>query len=162
MTLMHRPVTADDIELICSFPRDAQELFYMFPKAHYPLTPAQLSAAVAQRFESNVFELDGAVVGFANFYRAERGGICCIGNVIVASGARGKGVAAFIVQTMTQLAFEHYAASEVQIACFNENTAGLLLYPRLGFSPFSIEERTAGDNRRVALIQMKKVRSSAL
>ncbi|MBT2294038.1 GNAT family N-acetyltransferase [Pseudomonas fluorescens] len=159
MTLRHRPVMADDIKTICSFPQDARELFYMFPKAQYPLTEAQLSDAINQRFDSTVFERGNNVVGFANFYRAEKGGVCCIGNVIVAQQARGKGVASFIVKTMTALAFDRYDASEVQISCFNENTAGLLLYPKLGFLPFAIEERSALDNRRSALIHMSCVRA---
>ncbi|WP_237886461.1 GNAT family N-acetyltransferase [Pseudomonas sp. PGPR40] len=157
MKLKHRPVKADDIKTICGFPQNAQELFFMFPKAHYPLTEAQLIAAITQRFDSTVVEIDGAIVGFANFYRAERNGVCCIGNVIVSPTARGKGVATFIVETMTRLAFERYEANEVQISCFNENTAGLLLYPRLGFVPFAIEERPSLGNGRSALIQMTLV-----
>lgn len=156
MTLQHRPVTADDIPTICSFPLDARELFYMFPKAQYPLTETQLSDAIAQRSDSTVIERENTVVGFANFYRAETSGACCIGNVIVAQEARGKGVATFIVETMTALAFERYHATEVQISCFNENTAGLLLYPKLGFVPFSIEERVSVGGGRSALIHMTR------
>lgn len=159
MILRHRPVKSDDIKTICSFPLDARELFYMFPKAQYPLTEVQLSNAIAQRFDSTVFEIGNNAVGFANFYRAEMGGVCCIGNVIVAQQARGKGVATFVVETMTALAFDRYGATEVQISCFNENTAGLLLYPKLGFVPFSIEERIASDNRRSALIHMSRSRA---
>ncbi|MGX9570979.1 GNAT family N-acetyltransferase [Pseudomonas viciae] len=160
MILRHRPVKADDIKTICSFPLNAQELFYMFPKAQYPLTEAQLSNAITQRFDSTVVETEGRVVGFANFYRAETGGICCIGNVIVAQEARGKGVATFLVETMTALAFDRYNATQVQISCFNENTAGLLLYPKLGFLPFAIEERISADNRRTALIHMSRALDS--
>lgn len=154
MSLQHRPVTRDDIPMLCSFPQGASELFYMFPKAHYPLTVAQLAEAIDQRFESTVVELNGALVGFANFYRAEPGGVCCIGNVIVAPNARGQGVASYLVRLMTRIAFERYNACEVQISCFNVNTAGLLLYPRLGFIPYGIEERRAPDGSRVALVQM--------
>ncbi|WP_119144403.1 GNAT family N-acetyltransferase [Pseudomonas reidholzensis] len=154
MILQHRPVKADDIKTICSFPLNARELFYMFPKAQYPLTEAQLSNAIAQRSDSTVVETENSVVGFANFYRAETGGVCCIGNFIVAQEARAKGVATFIVETMTALAFDRYDATEVQISCFNENTAGLLLYPKLGFVPFAVEERMSLDSRRSALIHM--------
>ncbi|MBZ9780366.1 GNAT family N-acetyltransferase [Pseudomonas sp. REP124] len=156
MNLHHRPVTADDVKAICGFPQNAQELFFMFPKAQYPLTEEQLNAAISQRFDSTVFELNGDIVGFANFYRAERQGVCCVGNVIVPPHARGKGVATFIVETMTALAFERYEAREVQISCFNENTAGLLLYPKLGFCPFAIEERVSPRGSRTALIHMKR------
>jgi len=158
MNLKHRPVKADDVKTICGFPQGVQELYFMFPKAEFPLTEAQMSAAISQRFDSTVFEADGVIVGFANFYRAERQGICCIGNVIVAPSARGKGVARFIVETMTEFAFERWEVQEVQLSCFNENTAGLLLYPTLGFVPFDIEERTSPGGGRTALIHMRRSR----
>ncbi|MGJ7550517.1 N-acetyltransferase family protein [Pseudomonas alloputida] len=156
MQLAHRPVHPGDIPAICCFPQGPDELFYMFPKAAYPLTPEQLSDAIAQRSGSTVVEGDGLVLGFANFYKAEHGGICALGNVVVAPAARGQGVARYLVQCMVDLAREQFAAREVWVSCFNHNTAGLLLYPQLGFVPFGIEERQAPDGRRVALVQMKQ------
>lgn len=46
MILQYRPVTAADIKNHLQLSLNAQELFYMFPKAQYPLTEAQLSNAV--------------------------------------------------------------------------------------------------------------------
>ena len=159
MELQHRPVKAEDFQTICSFPLGVKELFFMFPKAQYPLTEDQLAGAIAQRFDSTV-ALDGTrVVGFANFYKADNGGVCCIGNVIVAQGMRGKGVATFLVEAMTALAFERHDASEVQLSCFSENTAGLLLYPKLGFTPFAVEERVSWEGGRTALIHMTRCRA---
>ena len=159
MKFQHRPVQADDIRTICGFPLGERELFFMFPKAQYPLTEAQLSGAIAQRFDSTVVESGGRVVGFANFYRADTGWVCCIGNVIVAKEARGQGVASFLVETMIALAFERHDATEVQLSCFNENTAGLLLYPKLGFVPFAVEERASWEGGRTALIHMTRRRA---
>jgi len=98
----------------------------MFPKAQYPLTETQLSNAIAQRFDSAVVDTENGVVGFANFYRVETGGVCCIGNVVVAREARGNGVATFIVDTMTALAFDRMtpqrcrslASMKIQQACY--------------------------------------------
>ena len=157
MILSHRPARTADIPAICCFPQGPDELFYMFPKATYPLTPGQLSEAIAQRSCSTIVEGDGMILGFANFYKAERDGICALGNVVVAPGARGRGVARYLVQSMIALAREEFSACEVWVSCFNHNTAGLLLYPQLGFVPFGIEERQAPDGQRVALIQMKLV-----
>ncbi|MBV6287033.1 GNAT family N-acetyltransferase [Pseudomonas aegrilactucae] len=158
--LTHRPVRSDDIALICTFAQTAQELFYMFPKAQFPLTPEQLHAAIEQRSDSTVVEYQGRVVGFANFYRCEHQGVCALGNVVVAPAARGLGVARYLVQALTALAFDRHSALEVQVSCFNDNTAGLLLYPQLGFVPFAIAERQAPDQRRVALVQMRRLRSA--
>lgn len=157
MHLRHRPVQPSDIPAICCFPQGPDELFYMFPKATYPLTPEQLSDAIAQRSGSTVVEGNGAVLAFANFYKAEHGGVCALGNVVVAPSARGLGVARYLVTAMNELARQQYSAREVWVSCFNHNTAGLLLYPQLGFTPFGIEERQAWDGTRVALMQMKQV-----
>jgi ribosomal protein S18 acetylase RimI-like enzyme len=155
MHLTYRPVSAEDVPTICAFPQTPQELFFMFPKAQYPLTEDQLHASIAQRSDSTVVEGDGCVLAFANFYTFERNGICAIGNVIVSPKARGRGIAKFLLQTMVGLAFERHRAREVQLSCFNENTAGLLLYPQLGFVPYGVEERLAPDGRRVALINLR-------
>lgn len=152
--LKHRPYSKSDLETICSFPQDEEELFYFYPKAMYPLTPEQLQSAIEQRSDSTVVECDGVVVGFAIFYRWESG-TCCIGNVVVAPRARGKGVAKYLIQTMISLASSRHAATVVQIACFNQNTSGLLLYTKLGFEPFGIEVRQAPNGKRAALIHMR-------
>lgn len=152
--LHHRPFSNDDLQAVCSFPRDAEELFFFYPKAAYPLTPEQLKHAIDQRSDSTVVIRDSKVVGFANFYRWDNG-ICCIGNVAVAPAARGQGVAKYLIQTMIALADARHSATVVQISCFNHNTAGLLLYSKLGFEPFDIEECETPDGRRTALIHMR-------
>lgn len=152
--LQHRHVSDSDLQVICSFPQGEEELFYFYPKAMYPLTPEQLQIAIRQRSDSTVVECNGVVVGFANFYRWHNG-TCCIGNVVVAPSARGKGVAQFLIQTMIDLASIEHLATCVEISCFNHNAAGLMLYTKLGFEPFAIEERKDPDGRRVALIHMR-------
>jgi ribosomal protein S18 acetylase RimI-like enzyme len=42
-----------------------------------------------------------------------------------------------------------------EISCFNQNTAGLLLYKKFGFEPFDIEERKDPNGQRTALIHMR-------
>ena len=150
----HRPAERRDLEVICAFPQSETELFYFHPRAQYPLTLRQLEAAVEQRVDSTVVERDGNVVGFANFYRWNDG-VCCIGNLVVAPSARGQGVARYLVETMVGLARSRHGAHEVRIPCFNENTAGLLLYSGLGFVPFAVEERAGPDGARMGLIHMR-------
>jgi ribosomal protein S18 acetylase RimI-like enzyme len=156
--MIHRPATELDLRIVCGFAQDAQELFFFFPKAQFPLTPQQLSQAVAERADATVVELDGQVAAFANFYRWEMGGRCSIGNVIVAPSARGQGVARYLMEQMTNLALTKYRAREVTVSCFNQNVAGLLLYPTLGFEPFAVEERADQQGKRVALIHMRLTR----
>ena len=160
MTLTHRPVDEKDIQVICSFPQSEDELFFLFPNAAFPLAPSQLQDAIAQRSDSTVVEFGGEVVAFANFYRWEAGGCCSIGNVIVSPATRGRGVGHYLIEKMIGLAFSKHQATEVTVSCFNQNIAGLLLYPKLGFQPYGIEERQDKRGNRVALIHMRLPRNA--
>lgn len=160
MLLSHRPVAELDIPLICGFPQSEDELFFMFPKASYPLLPAQLQEAIVQRSDSTVVELDGRVVGFANFYRWETGGRCSIGNVIVSPAARGRGVCRYLIEQMIRVAFARHQAAEVTVSCFHQNVAGLLCYAKLGFEPYAVEARKDKKGSRVALIHMRLARAA--
>jgi len=137
-------------------PLDARELFYMFPRANWPLTPVQLQDAIAVRSDSTVFILDEQVSGFANFYQWEQGGSCTIGNVVVASSVRRKGLGTYIVNTMCNLALHHHCAREIHISCFNMDTPALLLYTRLGFSPCAVEPRIDKSGNAIALIHLRR------
>ena len=157
----HRPVTDADRPALCALPRTPKELYYCFPRAQFPLTPEQLRAAIDQRSDSTVVELDGRVVALANFYQWAEGGTCAIGNVMVAADVRRRGVASYLMKVMCALAFDKHQAAEVKVSCFNHNTAGLLLYPRLGFTPCAIEERRDQTGAPVALIHLRLPRDIA-
>lgn len=120
----------------------------------------QLSEAIRQRFESTVLLAGTDVVGFANFYRCEPGKSCSIGNVILSSRVRGKGAGKYLIETMTAIAFDKYKVRQVEISCFNQNLVGLLFYTKLGFIPYSIEERLDPNLQRVALIHMRLERKN--
>ncbi|MHB8179647.1 MAG: GNAT family N-acetyltransferase [Acidithiobacillus ferrivorans] len=106
MPLTHRPVDEKDIQIICGFPQSEDELFFLFPKAEFPLSSSQLRDAIAQRSDSTVVELGGEVIAFANFYRWESGGRCSIGNVIVSPAARGRGVGRYLIEQMIACFFK--------------------------------------------------------
>lgn len=157
-SLTHRPVGESDLEVICGFPQTEAELFFLFPSASFPLRPAQLREAIAQRADATVVEWAGAVVAFANFYQWKTGGSCAIGNVIVSPTARGCGVGRALIEHMVALAFAKHRATEVRVSCFNRNIGGLLLYVKLGFRPYAIEERTDKRGDRVALIHLRRLK----
>lgn len=152
--MRHREAREEDISVICGFPTTAEELFHCFPKADFPLTEAALRESMAARSDSTVVELSGHVVGFANFYRW-KDGVCAIGNVLTAPHARGTGVASFLIGHMIRLGSEKHGAHTITVSCFHTNVAGLLLYPKLGFRPFEIEERKDHRGNRVVLIHMR-------
>lgn len=90
--LSYRPFETIDIEEICKLPQSEEELFFMFPKAEYPLTTKQLGVAVNNRSDSTVIFLDEEIVGFANFYEVKENEYCSIGNVIIDSHFRRRGI----------------------------------------------------------------------
>lgn len=152
---LHRPLEEKDIPTVCALPQNADELFYMFPRATWPLTPAQLKDALEERSDSTVIELNGEVVGYANFSQAHFRGRCSLGNVIIAPEARGKGVGGYLIGCMSDIAFGKHEAKELTASCYNHNVPGLLFYPQWGFKPFAIEEKRDKHGSRVALIHLR-------
>ena len=109
------------------------------------LNVGQLAAAIAERRESTVAELDGRIAGFANFYQWQHGEFCALGNLMVAPWARSRDVAQYLVEVMETLARQRYKAPLMKVSCFNANAGGLLLYTRLGYRTVGIVERRAPD-----------------
>lgn len=155
---LHRPMEEKDIAAVCALPQNPDELFYMFPRAVYPFTPEQLKASLEQRSDPTVIEMHGEVVGYANFVRCDFRNRCTLGNVIIASQARAKGVGRYLIACMAEIAFDKHEAREVTSSCFNNNVTGLVFYSRLGFRPFSIEERRDKQGAPVALIHLRLLR----
>lgn len=153
--LGHRPASADDLDEVVRFVRNADELFYAFPRAHWPLTREQLAAAFAERRGNTLALLDGRPAGFANFYQSLPGDYCALGNLMIAPWARGQGVARYLIGVMERLASRDFDARELKVSCFNDNAAGLLLYARLGYRLTGLVERQRGQTR-VALVEFVK------
>lgn len=154
--LSYRAVNTNDLNKICTFPLNEEELFFMFPKARYPLTIDQLEATINSRTDSTVILFNKKIVGFANFYEVKEKQYCSIGNVIVNSEFRNHGIGTFLIQTMEQIAIKKYNAPEIHISCFNTNTNGILLYSKLGYKPYDIEKWSNPQSESMALIRLKK------
>lgn len=153
--LGHRPASADDLDEVVRFVRNADELFYAFPRAHWPFTREQLAAAFAERRGNTLALLDGRPAGFANFYQSLPGDYCALGNLMIAPWARDQGVARYLIGVMERLASRDFDARELKVSCFNDNAAGLLLYARLGYRLTGLVERQRGQ-ARVALVEFVK------
>lgn len=158
----HRAVELYDLETISKFPQDENELYFMYPKAIFPLTANQLQTAIESRFDSTVVLLEHIVVGFANFYEAKAGQYCSIGNVIVNPLFRGKGAGVYLIGIMESIAVKKYHATEIHLSCFNQNVTGLLFYNKLGYVPYEMEKRLDKKSVPIALIKMKKKHKYAL
>lgn len=122
--LSYREVQESDFEKICLLPRNEEELFFMSPRSEYPLNLSQLESTIENRFDSTVVLWDNEIVGFANFYEVKEQEYCSIGNVIVDSDYRNKGIGKYLIKTMENIAVEKYKVSEFHLSCFNANTNG--------------------------------------
>lgn len=154
--LSYRTVEVSDLKKICQLPKNEEELFFMFPKAKYPLTESQLESAINSRFDSTVILFNNVIVGFANFYEVKKNKYSSIGNVVVDANCRNMGIGKYLIQTMEQIAVEKYSVSELHLSCFNTNTKGILLYSKLGYIPYEIEKWLSPKNESLVLIKMKK------
>lgn len=153
--LTHRPLIQSDIPRICTFPRDWQELYFLFPRASWPLTPDQVQASLDVRRDPTVVLEDGVVVGYANFATFDEGTSASLGNVSVDPDRRGGGIAKHLVHVMMDRAFGHHGLPELVLRCFNTNTPALILYAKMGFVPVAIEERVTPWGDRIALFTLR-------
>ncbi|MCU1719375.1 GNAT family N-acetyltransferase [Pseudomonas sp. 5P_3.1_Bac2] len=151
-----RPAEAGDLQEVVSFVQNPDELFFCYPAGHWPLTVGQLAATMAERRDNSVLLLNNRLAGFANLRQWHYGDYCELGNLIVAPWAREQGAAGQLMAHMEQFAQQHYQARSLQVACFNHNSAGLLLYRKLGYQLHSLSERLSPQGERVALIQLHK------
>lgn len=141
MNLINRISNTDDLKTIVELPENEMALFYMFPKATYPLSAEQLEKVIKNRFESTVFILDKKIIGYANLYLYKDEKEPYIGNVILSQKYRGRGFGKEIVQTMIQKAKEKFKTDSIKIAVFKSNTNVYGMYKSLGFEEFGTEER---------------------
>lgn len=130
----------------------------MFPKGTYPLTPAQLQAAIDQRRASTVMLKEGSVVGFANMYQCEPGERIVIGNFIIDPSLRRQGCGTALLGEMTRQGFEEQNARTVELSCFNLNTGALLLYMQFGYTPVSLEARVNYSGEPIVSIHFQLTR----
>lgn len=157
--LTHRALADADIPHICGFPRDRLELYYLFPRASWPLTPEQIRESLDIRRDPTVVLRGDTVVGYANFATFDEGLSASLGNVSVAPWARGTGVAKHILHVMMDRAFAHHRLPELLLRCFSTNTPALVLYGKLGFVPVAIEERTTPWGERIGLLTLRMDRA---
>ena len=152
--LQARPAEREDFASIARMPLNPLELFYMYPKGVFPVSPDELAEVAASRSSPTVVLADGAVAGYGNLYDVERGRHGWLGNVIVHPDYRRHGIGAFLIETMGTIAREKYGAEELRLVCHNTNTKAMLLYGRMGFKPFDMQQTTDYNGDTVVGIRM--------
>ena len=158
--LQFRPAVEEDYPSIGGLVTSEEELFFVYPKGHYPLDVQQLCVLARERHELTVAILNGKVVGFSNLYDLEAQKQAFIGNVIIEKTLRGYGIGRQMIGVMLRCCFETYGLSKVNISVFSHNIPALVLYSRLGFTPFAMEERLDFSGHTTIMIHMTLPRKS--
>lgn len=152
----YRSLQLGDLETLCSFPQNEEELYFMFPKAVYPLTPDQIDEVVRNRLEPTVILCNQEVVSYANFYNHD-GESCWLGNVIVSPDYRGKGASQYLIGIMENIGREKLKVQKLKLVCHNPNTRGILFYIKHGFKPYDISLRVKPSGEYIAGLHMEKI-----
>lgn len=151
-----RPVLPEDYPVISAYPRNEEELFYMFPTASYPLTADQIEANSNTRLHPTVVVRDdGKVAGYANLYGHEEGDKCWLGNVIISPDCRGTGAAEALILHMLSYARDELKVNSLNLCCHNSNTRALFFYTRLGFKPYEIVKLEGRQGQAIAGVYMR-------
>ncbi len=152
---IYRDTKEDDLEAICRLPKNEKELFFMFPSATYPLLVSQMREIFKKRYGHTTFLYNNKIIGYANLYFLENDDSPYIGHLILSSDYRGRGYGKRMIEIMIKKAFTLYKNDKIKIAVINENTKALLLYMKLGFSPFKASLRFDKEGRPKVLISME-------
>lgn len=156
-----REALKSDYEAICRLVPTQEELFRVYPRGTHPLTVEQIHQLAEVRKELTVATDGTHIMGFANLYDVEPPQKGFIGNVVIDKAFRGAGLGEKLVRHMRDAGFVKYGLQEIHISVFNDNTVALLLYSKLGFIPYAIEQRLRPDNQKAALVHMKIVAGSS-
>ncbi|MBA9088621.1 putative GNAT family N-acyltransferase [Fontibacillus solani] len=161
MTLIaHRDLdlSKNDTESICTFPQSAEELFYIGPRFIFPLTSDQIVNILENRFSPTVIvDINDNPIGYANLYDVNQEFLTCwLGNVIVSSTYRGKGISKYLVNVMMKKAVDEYKVKRMKLYCHNTNTRALLFYTKQGFKPCGSRIIENYENQKIVSIEMER------
>ncbi|SMF68937.1 Ribosomal protein S18 acetylase RimI [Paenibacillus barengoltzii] len=149
-----RKAAHEDFLIIATMPQNQEGLFYMYPKGKFPISSEILEGVASSRFSPTVITYMGEVAGYCNFYEVNKGHDCWLGNVIVHPNFRRKGVGAYLLETMKNIARIEYNARELKLVCYNINTKALLFYYKHGFKPFDMKEMEDFQSNKIIGIMM--------
>ncbi|WP_438495681.1 GNAT family N-acetyltransferase [Paenibacillus sp. IHBB 3054] len=159
LNLTSRALAQEDLDSICAFVRDAEEVFLVSPKFRYPLTAEQILKVLENRYSPTVIESRDVPepLAYANLYdKDEESHTIWLGNVIVSPRSRGTGVAAYLIQTMMDTAKQEHGVRTMKLYCHNTNTRALLFYCKQGFSPCGYKVLVKPDGEKLVGIAMQK------
>ncbi|GKU79184.1 GNAT family N-acetyltransferase [Paenibacillus sp. L3-i20] len=156
--LSHRALANRDLETICTFPLNAQELFAFGPKFVFPLTPEQIQLRLEKRFSPTVIVKDNdKPIAYANLYDINKIELSCyLGNVILSSPYRGQGISQYLLKIMMAKALEEHKLKKMKLFCHNTNTKALIFYSKNEFIPCGSKLMINQEGQKIVSIEMER------
>lgn len=154
-TLDYRRAKSDDYDAISRLITSPHELFRVYPAGRFPFSREQVNQLALIRMELSVATVANKVVAFGNLYGYEPNRHIFIGNLIIDRVYRDNGIGQGMVQYLLKQVFYKYRLMEARISVFSDNVPALLLYSKLGFEPYQLEQRKNFSKQRVVLLHMK-------
>ncbi|MFJ9945956.1 GNAT family N-acetyltransferase [Streptomyces erythrochromogenes] len=121
---------ADDAPVLRSWvPGPLDLMTWAGPHFTWPLDDAQLAAYAAEpgRRTWTAVSPDGTPLGHVSLADGR------LGRVLIAPGARGRGLGRRLVSLAVSLGFDELALTEIGLGVWTHNTAALRIYEKLGF-----------------------------
>jgi ribosomal protein S18 acetylase RimI-like enzyme len=146
--------TEDHFADITALVRSPEELYLVYPSGRYPWDIAQLKRLAQLRSDLTVALVDGEVAAFANLYDLVPNKSAFIGNLVVSPGYKRLGIGRSLTLHMMEICEGTYRARP-HLSVFGFNAPAILLYTRLGFTPYAVEPREDLKGETVALFHMR-------
>lgn len=145
---------SQDFQEISNFPRDAGELFFMYPNGSYPITAEQLEEVARNRIKPTVILHEDKVIGYCNFYEVSEES-SWLGNLIIKPSYRGTGAGKYLIEIMKEYAKSELRVKYFRLVCHNTNTSALLFYTKLGFKPIDFHIQNDHEGKQIVGIKME-------
>ncbi|WP_070971231.1 GNAT family N-acetyltransferase [Vibrio sonorensis] len=130
------------------------ELYSVCPNGRFPWDVEQIAEIAQQRSNLTVVKDNDKVVAFGNLYNVVANESAFVGNIIVSDEYKGKGIGKRLLEFMINECREGHNAVP-HLSVFNYNTRAMLLYTKLGFKPYDVEQRANHKGEPVVLIHMR-------
>lgn len=156
MAIQFRPTIQADYLPICQLFSSPEEMYLIYPRGTFPMTPEQLQVIAQERIDLTSVTVGDRIVGFSNLYNFTPDQYAFIGNVVIHPDQRGKGTGKALIAYMLNLCFIRHSLPEARLSVLNYNSRALLLYNSLDFTPYAIEEIAGLTGDRVAFIHLSK------
>lgn len=143
-------------DAIANLATSAEELFSFCATGSYPWDKAQIREIAQQRKNLTVAVEAEQVLAFSNLYNVIPGKCAFIGNVVVSNTYQGQGIGQQLIQHMIHTCQQQYQAV-AHLSVFNFNVRAMLMYQKLGFRPYDLEQFINPQGETVALIHMRLI-----